>query len=172
MNRYAIEDFGAFVYRVPKLSLEEMKLITKDNIIEKVIASKDILEAIYISSPALYKEIIRYLKGNYNSNKVLKLRLSVLKYLLRMTYRCTPFGLVAGCGYGLLDSKDEILINDYTRKSRLDMDVSYRLVREISKGKAIRDKLLYTLNTSVYFWGNECRYIEQIILKGKRKNDT
>ena len=59
---------------------------------------KEIQEAIFVASPSLHTELIKYLNGEVSKKEnEEKLFHSLANYLLRMMNRCTPFGLFSGC---------------------------------------------------------------------------
>src|ERR1700712_5160020 len=59
------------------------------------------LESIFLASPILYRECIKYRAGKMKDEKdIQKLKNSVIKYYLRSTGRSTPFGLFSGCCVG------------------------------------------------------------------------
>ena len=76
----------------------------------KVLLKNTVLrEAIYLASPELYTQILKWendeLKG---VKKIEKLKYSILKYFTRITTRCTPFGLFAACGVGEFSNETTI----------------------------------------------------------------
>src|SRR4051812_38992671 len=84
-------------------------------------------EAIYIASPELYQETQKWLQGILTDQKeVNKLVLSLFRYLLRMTTRCTPYGLFAGCAVGSFAGASKIVLDDATRyKKHCRLDMNY-----------------------------------------------
>jgi hypothetical protein len=54
-----------------------------------------LLEALQLASPELYLATLQLLQNGAVSGKQ-KLLLTLYKYLIRLCYRCTPFGLFAG----------------------------------------------------------------------------
>src|ERR1700749_538327 len=55
------------------------------------------LESLYIASPVVYDECIKWKQNDSNTKKIEKLTATVLKYYLRSSSRSTPFGLFSGC---------------------------------------------------------------------------
>lgn len=131
----------------------------------------DFQEAIYIASPTLYKELIKYLTNTQIAEKEKKRILhSLERYLSRMSTRCTPFGLFAGCSIGEITESTEIVLKkSFIRKTRLDMHFLCTLYDSIIKIPEIRKEILFFPNTSIYSIGKKYRYIEYVYINTKRK---
>lgn len=134
-------------------------------------SQKAIQEALYLASPNLLDEFVRWQKGAFDDkDRKQKLVFSLLKYALRMHNRCTPFGLFAKCGIVEWGKHDDILQapGNLFRKTRLDMHFSCNLVSEISKLPSVRTHLKFFPNTSLYTIGDRFRYVEYLYLEAKR----
>jgi lantibiotic biosynthesis protein len=163
------------VFRTPRLpiqnALQPFKLYEAVN---------DILfmEAVFLASPVLYKECMRYKEGRLSNDKeIQKLSHSLLKYHLRMSNRCTPFGLFSGCSVASWaengNSPAEIqlpLPQQTERHTRLDMHYLCALAEQLTKWPAIKDNLLFYTNSSLYTLGGEWRYVEYQYINGKRNH--
>lgn len=131
------------------------------------------LEAIYLASPVLYDECIKWKNGGITNPKdVRKIFRSVVKYFTRMSSRCTPFGLFSTCTTLKWNGTDEnnVLVNskEVNRHTRLDMYYLCALAQKIATMDGIKEGLLYFPNTSIYRIGDEVRYIEFKFHKGSR----
>jgi hypothetical protein len=73
---------------------------------------KAFLEAIFLASPVLHAELVKYREGQLKDERAIHdLSCSVGKYYLRMSSRCTPFGLFSGCGVAVrIDIRGPICI--------------------------------------------------------------
>lgn len=125
-------------------------------------------EALYLSSPVLFKELEK-LKSSANKlsdKEIEKLEISKYKYSNRAANRCTPFALFAGVGMSEFSNETnkielaDNIKNSLTRKTRLDTYVACQLARYLEKIEAIRPHLKYSKNSSIYRIGNTYRYIE------------
>ena len=117
-------------------------------------------EAIYTASPELHQELEKFLEGTLEDPT--KMTASLYKYLSRMSTRCTPYGLFAGCSRGTTGDNTEISLEDagYAKQSRLDMIYVCELIQFILASPGVRRKLTYYTNNSLYPVGDHYRYIE------------
>ncbi len=169
--------FNSFVVRTPLLSFNQFedilnRLQKNEEDFKTILQDKAILEAIYLGSPVLYDEIIKFLDNKLTDKKdAERLKYSVLRYITRMSTRCTPFGLFAGCTMGNTNDNTEITLserNKYTRHTRLDMNYLCALSQDIAKIPIVKQTIKFYPNTSIYEYGNQIRYVEYKYLKTKR----
>ena len=58
-------------------------------------------EALYVGSPDLHEQLLLWLENKIDKpDKKEKIELSLVKYMIRMCTRCTPYGLFASCTTG------------------------------------------------------------------------
>lgn len=120
------------------------------------------LEAIYIASPELYQELLKWQNGQLTGEKeVNKLVLALFRYVLRMCTRCTPYGLFAGCAMGRPAETSGIVLappDQYKKHCRLDMNYVAELTAMITRVPGIRQQLTYYPNNSMYKIADTYRY--------------
>lgn len=130
----------------------------------KVIFSNEILrEAIYIASPELYQEFLKWMNGQLAAEKTGKLLQSLFRYLLRMSTRCTPYGLFAGCATGRFDSATNIALanpENHKKHCRLDMNYVAELANMIGSIPEIKEQINFFPNSSIYKNADKFRYAE------------
>ena len=161
-------NFNAFCLRTPLFSLDEYLNLCKNRIIKpseilQLYKNPILKEAIYLTSPELYKEFKKWEIGELSANKTNRLANSLLKYYSRITSRCTPFGLFAGCSAGKfkdITNINLVALKDHQRHTRLDMDYLVNLTNALSNNKEIRKKLKWFSNSSLYKVGEHYRQIE------------
>jgi lantibiotic biosynthesis protein len=165
MTNECYKPFNRFVLRTPLFPFNS----DLDNSKIKVYFQNSIFkEAIYIASPTLYKELLKYLNGEATDDKVL---LSLVRYLNRMATRCTPFGLFAGCTVGHITDKTNIVLEgSFIRKTRLDMYYLCKLYDTLIDIPEIREEILFYPNTSLFQLGKNYRYIERKHVKSGFKH--
>lgn len=121
------------------------------------------LEAIYLASPDLYDESIKWLQSTeVHSRKGEKILHTLVKYYSRISSRCTPFGLFAGCSVAQWGEPAPFLPpdNGKVRNTRLDMQYLCALSRKLAAIPAVRARLAYSPNTSIHHTGSEVRFVE------------
>ena len=164
--------FDTAVFRTPIYSLN--KYWEKSDLFctSEIINNKVFVEAIFLASPALFVEINKYLRGDLKEEKLLKFKISILKYYIRMSIRCTPFGLFAGVGVLKIDKVSQLILSELDRfmsHTRLDMRYTCSLISNIEKLENIRKKIKYYINNSLYDSDKYLRYTEYRIINNRRK---
>lgn len=176
--------FKKAVVRTPLLPLSiifELTEKSKENseifeIYLKEIFNQPLLkESIFLASPILYEEAIKWLTNSIDSNKEKdRIKLSLIRYLLRMSSRCTPFGLFAGCSIAEISQIETNIYlseqKDYYRHTRLDMMYLCNLSLEILKNEGIKKNLRYFANSSIYPSGKQLRYVEFRFVNSRRNH--
>ena len=128
------------------------------------LADAAFLEALYLASPGLHAECRRWQRGELtNPQKVDKLVGALSRYRSRMSSRCTPFGLFAGCSVVPWGAGSQLYLDPATqaRHTRLDMHYLGALAAHLATQEPLRSRLRYFPNSSRYGLGSELRYIEQ-----------
>jgi lantibiotic biosynthesis protein len=129
-----------------------------------------IKEALWLASPGLVGRLSdeTFVRGGSRYAETLT---TLYKYLLRMTTRCTPFGLFASCTYGRIaeqtqfDIANSVVLN---RVTRLDVAYLYSLVSTLNADKSLRKYFRYRQNSSIYSVGERVHYAEARVLPEKR----
>ncbi|MEO6167695.1 MAG: lantibiotic dehydratase family protein, partial [Chitinophagales bacterium] len=121
-------------------------------------------EALYIASPDLHLQMEQWLAGKIDKpEKKDKIVISLIKYMIRMCTRCTPYGLFASCSVGDFSNFTDFKLadkNDIDRHARLDMDYVGEVLAHLLKQKEITSQLKFYPNTSLYPMGQQLRYVE------------
>jgi lantibiotic biosynthesis protein len=121
-------------------------------------------EAIYLASPDLYQQLLLWLDDTTGEQETKgKVKRSLLKYMIRMCTRCTPFGVFASCTSGVLADSTHIDLagrNLLQRFARLDTSYVGSLYEHLLKKEEIRGQLRYFPNNSLYPVNGGWRYIE------------
>lgn len=121
------------------------------------IASKNavIREAVLVSSLSLYNELINVDKEK-NQRKIEQITRSLVKYLIRMTTRTTPFGLFSGVTRGELCDHTDIKIENKRNKKRArpDMEWIYSIMKKIENDRDILNDISIIRNDLAYINGS------------------
>ncbi len=157
-----------FIFRTPLLPLPKKEI---DRIEFKNYTSDPTFkEAIYLASPVLFTELLKWHKGQIKEEKEIeKLIISLYKYYSRMQIRCTPYGLFAACGTGEWNNRSELIISESVKRhTRLDMNYVCSLAQQLNNHSTIRPLLRFFPNNSIYAFGEQLRYVEYRYVNNKR----
>jgi len=125
----------------------------------------EIAEAVFLASPELVRSLGQW-RRDPESKKGQRSEQGLVRYLLRMASRSTPFGLFAGCTPGSVAADSEasrlalVPRSAYRRHSRLDMDYLFALCEHLGRDAATREAVRLRPNSSLYASGGRLRYAE------------
>lgn len=169
-SHFNYSPFDNYILRTPVIPLSDVADLTVEKI-KEFCNDEFIAEAIYVSSPELYREMRKQLRSDKIKDSMLY---TLLKYLTRMGSRATPFGLFSGICLGHIGENTKIELaqkNEYKSCTRLDMNYLCALAYRLENINNIKNELLYFPNTSIYQIGSEIRYVEYKYNKrGERKH--
>jgi len=163
---------GFYLLRSPYLPVSEIDKYAAHDLsfesfqqnLQSYFLQPDIEEAIYLASPELYEQLMKWIKGEISNKKSTnKLTFSLYKYLLRMCTRATPYGIFAGVATGRITDacKAELAAGHlHVRKRRLDMTHIVELSNILSTHPDIREHIRFFPNSSMYKMGDRFRYVE------------
>jgi len=162
-----------FALRRPILSLDGLDIFYKEtnskhqNDIARSVLERFntplMLEALYLATPVLYDEVMKILQSDISDAEVIRIGKSLLKYFIRASSRCTPFGLFSCCGVGdVVENGLEPLIttSELKRHLRLDMDYLCSLGSLVAEKSDVKVQLTYYPNSSLFKFKNGYRYVE------------
>ena len=169
-----------FILRTPQLPFSTLDqnfstIKTEENFIStlKEYYNKPIVkESVYLASPNLCFELNKWFNNEISGDKEIKrLQFSLFRYLIRMSTRCTPFGLFSGVNVG--EWKEQTLVSlspasSNKRCTHLDMDLIDALVRKFVNHEESRSFLRFFPNTSLYSFEDEIRYVEYSNISGRK----
>lgn len=168
MNTNTIHHFNEFIIRIPALPFERIETLlkedhTEDEVLKEYFQLKPFLEGLSYASPSLYDSMKKWLEGrDLPAKKKLMLRRKGLEYLIRMSTRCTPFGLFAGVATGAWESNNQVVLDNQKQiHVRYDMGFCLHLASLAEKDKILKDKLVFYPNSSIYKAFSELRYIHE-----------
>ncbi|MBV8324987.1 lantibiotic dehydratase family protein [Chryseobacterium sp.] len=179
MARITYQFFDNFIIRTPFFSFKKFENILKTpELLIREYYSPQFLEALYLASPDLYEEVLKWQNAAKTKQTLpplsKDLKNTLLKYFIRMSTRCTPFGLFSGVDLGNFSknavssatSEHQSLIRD----TKPDMHFLVALAEYLNTLPHIRKNLLFYPNNSLYYTGHKIRYIEYEYYKGKREH--
>jgi len=163
------QNFSSFILRSPLFPFNFIqKLVSEKNTSEEQlmeVCQKPVVEeALFLASPDLHSQLKARLEGKLTDRKkVERLHYSLMRYILRMCARPTPFGLFAGFNVGQWDQETQVELppqENYTRHTRLDMNYLCALAQDLANHPEIKEKIKYYPNSSIYPVGDQLRYVE------------
>ena len=177
MKKAVIKSFQNYVLRTPSFSISVYKELVDKYDFDKLVSiynDKFLIEALQIASPDLVEALNKYSSDpkGFSDDKKDSLEISLLKYLARISSRCTPFGLFAGCSVGSFDNETTIAITTkehFTRVTQFDMLFWSALLEELFKRDDVKPYLTYFPNTSLYSFSEFYRYVEYKHVNKKRE---
>lgn len=122
----------------------------------------EVREALYVASPTLDRSLEHWLQGPDSERGIAAERVLV-RYLHRMTHRCTPFGLFAGHSVGRFDTitcLDLPPLAANKRHTRIDRGLISKLVSRVEGSHGLRESLTVFPNTSLYRSAGRLRYTQ------------
>ena len=131
--------------------------------IESLCKNKLFLEAIYLASPELWNIIQRYLTGGFTPEEIKRLRKTLVKYYLRMSFRSTPFGIMAGISKGTWGEATEMILqphNNYRQSVRIDMGYLGTICNSVMKNPRKLQNIIYYPNDTIYRTAGYLRFFE------------
>ncbi|EAY25624.1 lantibiotic dehydratase [Microscilla marina] len=169
-NSAIIDSFGWYIIRSPLFPISNTDLAyqahTSDDY-KKLFDNDFFKEAIYLASHHLYYQFDKWLNNsrewqNKSEKEESKLIKTLLKYWLRSSYRCTPFGTMAGISKpAIFSHKTEIILSDFTKYSRIDAEYLFLSTNELTEDKSA---IKFHPNTHIYnFTQERLRYFERIV---------
>lgn len=150
----------AWVKAVESGELTEARVALKN-----IYTDPEVSEAIRVASPSLSDRLQKWDPLD-DSSRAAKTAYALYRYVSRMAYRCTPFGLFAGVSTiaiaGTNSDKPSVTLSTgdkYRRQVRLDMTIIDRIVDKILADRNLRSRARYILNPTLHFVGDRWHYI-------------
>ena len=178
-----IKPFDFYLLRLPILPLSDLHALhatcpTYEELAAALHAryqAPDAQEAIYLVSPELYQEMRKWLARPLSSSQPedRKLIATLYKYLLRMSSRCTPYGMFAGFSTGRIAAAPTQLqlappAQRQHKHVRLDMNYVTELSNQVVADPELRTRLTFFVNNSLYKTQDAYRYYEYRVRNKRR----
>ncbi|GCE29358.1 hypothetical protein KDA_48420 [Dictyobacter alpinus] len=121
-----------------------------------VVQCPEVAQALMVASPSLF-ESLHYLQQPFSSRRQERVYASLLRYIVRMSTRATPFGLFSGIAIGMLaDETTAEVAMPPVQQICSSVDISWLLevVKSMEQNEDIRPHLHIIVNPSVYCVGS------------------
>jgi hypothetical protein len=173
-----IYPFSQYVLRTPALPLSLYLNLLENYSSDKLLLLLEnpfIEESIRLASPELLLALHKWKETpiELSNEKKEALEITLLKYIARITARCTPFGLFAGCTVGNITHKTNIKLESpqkFTRHTQFDMHFWVAMLQEFATRIEVMHEVIYYPNNSIYSIGDFYRYVEYKYVKTKREH--
>ena len=165
-----LQPLSFVVFRTPLLPFSHCLGLTPE-ILRQLYQQPVLQEAIFLASPHLHEQLLKWLSGELAGQPAQKIQTTLAKYLLRMCYRSTPFGLFAGITKAGLGEKTCLQLQPlpaYRRSTRLDMDYLCALAWQVGRQEEVKKNLIYIPNSTLYRIGDQYRYVEVRVQEQRR----
>lgn len=169
MKNIPYQNFSSFILRSPLFSFNFLEPLisgtsTPEEKLLEVCRLPAVDEAIFLASPDLHTQMKEWLDGGLTDRKKReRLHYGLMRYILRMATRPTPFGLFAGFSLGQWAEEGRVELPEqtlYERHTRLDMNYLCALAQDLANHPIIKENILYYPNSSIYPVGDQLRYVE------------
>ncbi|CAG9621199.1 thiopeptide-type bacteriocin biosynthesis protein [Sutcliffiella rhizosphaerae] len=149
-----------YIVRRPALELDILKSIYQNGdcmeiLLEAALKNSDVMERILIASNSLYQQLV---SGQLSSGA----KLSLIKYLIRMSSRTMPFGLFSGLSMRNFTEPMHNSMLGEEKKVRISINWYKRLISRVEKSQNIHSELKVSINPSVII-NDQYLSIENII---------
>lgn len=173
MKKNPYQFFDKLVVRIPRLPHSDG--LSSTDFLKSQLENPVIAEAIFLASESTYYKALKWKNGEDLPQKdLIRLKNTLTKYLIRMSNRCTPFGLFAGCGIvNWSPSDDPIIVSPETELSkhtRIDTEIVDQIKNLFFSFEAVKNGLRYYPNSTIYKTRDKLRYTEYLVEKNKRKH--
>jgi lantibiotic biosynthesis protein len=140
--------------------------------LRELVATPIVREAIAVASPDLERSIDVWLSAP-DTDRGQGIERGLLRYLVRMASRPTPFGLFAGNATGTIGAPARLAVDPPTacrRLTRLDMDYLAQLAESLARDPALAAAQPYAPNSSLHRSGDRWHYVESLPVKDGRSH--
>ncbi len=145
-----------FILRTPLLPIDTLLSFDLDPgtfrlQLRGLLADPAVREAIFVASPSLEARIEEWERDPLGE-RGRGVELAVVRYVLRMASRATPFGLFAGCSVGAVHERTRLSLDarsENKRKTRLDTGYLFALTAKLEEDRALRHELVLFANSTL-----------------------
>ena len=169
------ELFDEFCIRIPIFPYDELvdildtESISDEQLLE-IWAKPFVKAAVRIASISIYDAVDK--QNNKITAKNRTLFLKIFKYFIRMSTRCTPFGLFSAVGTGKYGANAEISLDSnepFYSKIEPSFEILNAWVDQSVNEESTNDDIKYFSNDTIYNVGSYYRYYQRIISEEKSK---
>jgi thiopeptide-type bacteriocin biosynthesis protein len=126
----------------------------------RLAAQPEVRLALALASPSLLEGLERVQHSEAKEARKARVSAGLLRYLIRMSTRPTPFGLFAGVGWGTFADRTDLRLGEAALagfRTRPDMRWLLTLLRRLEEDPALAAQLQVRLNQTAYLAGERAR---------------
>jgi thiopeptide-type bacteriocin biosynthesis protein len=129
-------------------------------------------EAVYLSSPTLHERLLEILEGSSTliQREQDRVVMTLVKFVARAAYRCTPFGLFASAGLGRWSTSRRFPQAGRAARRRFiryDASVEAALYDEVNQTEGADRNVSFVVNPSTYLLAGTIFYLQSVL--GRRR---
>ncbi|MGH2481067.1 MAG: lantibiotic dehydratase, partial [Ktedonobacteraceae bacterium] len=125
-------------------------------LLQELASQPQIIQALAVASPSLLDGVERFQHGKSSPAQLKRVSASLLRYLIRMSTRPTPFGLFSGVASGTFAQETQAYLASPTIarfRTRPDMSWLLAALQKIEGDKSLVAQLRVRLNQTAYLVG-------------------
>lgn len=137
-----------------------------------IVRRPDVRAALCVASPSLASRLPAWLDSE-SAEAAADVEPAVVRYIMRMAGRATPFGLFAGCTFGRADDDSDLAVpgpDGCARHTRLNMDWLFAVALRLAQTPVHRPHLRYRANSTVYRRGTRVRFYSVHVDAAAKRN--
>jgi thiopeptide-type bacteriocin biosynthesis protein len=126
----------------------------------RLAAQPEVRLALALASPSLLEGLERVQRGEEKEARKARVSAGLLRYLVRMSTRPTPFGLFAAVGWGYFADRTDLCLGETALarfRTRPDMRWLLTLLRRLEEDPTLVAQLQVRLNQTAYLAGDRAR---------------
>ena len=165
----AYRALSQFALRTPTLPFDVLDrwsaqpdLAARREVLRALVDDPAVREAVFVASPDLERQIALW-QREPDAPAAVAVERALVRYVSRMASRCTPFGLFASVAIAPLGADTRLDVPPRSaawRRTRLDNDVLFALTTALGRDRAVRERVRYRANSSLYAAAARLRYAE------------
>ncbi len=167
-RRSGYEAYPWFTLRAPLLPTATLKNVPEnprelDRFLRSVFSNPLVSEALLLGSFEFNQILTNEFRNSPEGKADYRILISFLRYIDRMSSRCTPFGTFAGFATGLIGDQTNIRIDIPEKHEvyvRPDMEYLMSAARHLAAIPEIMESLQFSPNTSLYRVGRRWHYVQ------------
>jgi lantibiotic biosynthesis protein len=177
VSKPAYRALPQFVLRTPTLPFDVLDrwsarsdLASRRELLRTLLDDAAVREAVFVASPDLEQQLASW-QREPDSPSGVAIERALVRYVSRMASRCTPFGLFASVAIAPHAAHTRLDVPARSaawRRTRLDNDVLFAWTTALGRDRAVRERVRYRRNSSLYPAAGRLRYAEARVLGALR----